>query len=383
MSTSSDSTNFPRRIAILGATGSIGHNAVAIAAAHPQLFKVECITCRSHAEELVRLAQDCNASELFCANAPAVSTLASEDAVNELIASDRVDMVVCAIQGIAALRNVMTALRAGKTVALATKEVLVGAGQWVMETARRNGGRILPVDSEHCALFQCLAGNASRDVRKLWLTCSGGPFHAHPEIDLHSVTPEQASHHPAWNMGPKITLDSATLVNKAFEIIEAAWLYGVSEEKVGVVIHPQAVIHSMVEFTDGAVLAQLGPTDMKLPIQYCMTYPQRYPAMMTPLDFSHAMNLYFMPPDTTRFPALELAHQTLRMGGLTGAVFNAANDAACARFRRHSLAFDEIPCAIAEALTHVPAGQPDSYEAINDAEQVAWECVEHFGKSRR
>ncbi len=367
-----------RRIAILGATGSIGRNAVAVAAAHPERFEVECVTCRSRSWLLREAAEKCHAAESFCRSDPQPSTIGSEAQLEELLASDRVDVVLCAIQGVEALPAVLAALRAGKTVALATKEVLVAAGGWVMDTARRHGGKILPVDSEHCAIFQCLEGKDTRDVKRLWLTCSGGPFHFHPELNLHEVTVEQASRHPAWDMGPKITLDSATLMNKAFEIMEAAWLYGVDQSRIGVVIHPQAVVHSMVEFIDGAVLAQLGPADMKLPIQYCLAYPEKMPSMMAPLDFSRAMQLLFAPPDTTRFPALELARQALCMGGLAGAVLNAANDAACARFRRHSLAFDEIAPAVADALAITPPGNADSLEAIGEAERLAWECVEHF-----
>ena len=276
------------------------------------------------------------------------------------------------------MKAVLTALRAGKTVCLATKEVLVAAGAWVMETARKHGGTILPVDSEHCAVFQCLRNEERRAVRRILLTCSGGPFHAHPERDLHTVTPEEAGHHPAWNMGAKITLDSATLMNKAFAIMEAAWLYGVPESQIEVVVHPQAVVHSMVEFVDGAVMAQLGPTDMKLPIQYCLTYPERCPSLMQPLDFTQPMTLEFLPPDTRRFPALNLAHQALRMGGLAGAVLNAANDSACRRFREGTLAFDEIVPAIAKALAHTPVGQADSFEALATATKVANDIVGNY-----
>lgn len=368
----------PQRVAVLGATGSIGRNAVAVCAANPGRFEVVCLTCATRGNALRECARQCGARELYCAADAGVSTLRSEDEVNRLLASEEVDVVLCAIQGIAALRSVMTALKAGKTVALATKEVLVGAGEWVMETARRYGGRILPVDSEHCALFQCMQGAQRESVRRVWITCSGGPFHNKPGIDLHQVTPEQASHHPAWNMGPKITLDSATLMNKAFEIIEAAWLYGLSAEQIGVVIHPQAVVHSMVEYVDGAVLAQLGVTDMKLPIQYCLTWPERIPALAEPLDFSQMMRLDFSPPDEQRFPALKLARAVLRRGGLAGAVFNAANDAACLRFRQGTLAFDEIVPAVAAALEQTPGGEAHSFAVLDEAARVAVKAVNEY-----
>lgn len=372
----SSSADVPRRkLAILGATGSIGRNAVAVAKAYSDRFETVCVTCRHHGKELQYIANELNARYFYGSEDASCSNLADSEALYELLAGPEVDVILCAIQGIDALKAVLTALRAGKTVCLATKEVLVAAGAWVMETARKHGGTILPVDSEHCAVFQCLRNEERRAVRRIILTCSGGPFHAHPERDLHTVTPEEAGHHPAWNMGAKITLDSATLMNKAFEIMEASWLYGVPESQIEVVVHPQAVVHSMVEFVDGAVMAQLGPTDMKLPIQYCLTYPERRPSLMQPLDFTQPMTLEFLPPDTRRFPALDLAHQALRMGGLAGAVFNAANDAACQCFREGTLAFDEIVPAIAKALAHTPVGQADSFEALATATKVANDIV--------
>lgn len=368
-------------VVILGATGSIGTNATAVAAAFPERFRVEAVTCAARGALLQERARQCNAKALFCAADPAVSTLRDEDQVCELIASDKVDLVLCAIQGDSATRQVLTALRAGKTVCLATKEVLVAAGKWVMSTAARHGGRILPVDSEHCALFQCLGGQGAhpgRELTRLILTCSGGPFHAHPEVALSEVTPQQALKHPTWSMGAKITLDSATLMNKAFEIVEAAWLYGVPEDKIQVVVHPQSIVHSMVEFNDGAVLAQLGPTDMRLPIQYCMTWPERCPALMQPLSFAEPLHLDFMPPDTRRFPALELARRALRHGGLAGAVLNAANDYACKRFLQGTLGFDEIAEAVSFAMERIPAGEADSHEAIAGARATAKEAVADF-----
>ena len=367
-----------RRLAILGATGSIGRNGVAVAHAYADRFETVLVTCRHHGQILQDIAQQLDARYFYTSEDPACSNLGSADEIYELLAGPEVDIVLCAIQGIDALKAVLVALRAGKTVCLATKEVLVAAGGWVMETARRHGGTILPVDSEHCAIFQCLHREEQRAVRRVLLTCSGGPFHAHPERDLHTVTPAEASHHPAWNMGAKITLDSATLMNKAFEVMEAAWLYGLPENQIEVVIHPQAIVHSMVEFVDGAVLAQLGPTDMKLPIQYCLTYPERCPALMRPLDFTQPLTMDFLPPDTARFPALDLAHQALRMGGLAGAVLNAANDAACRRFREGTLAFDQIAPAVAAALAVTPAGTADSFEALDHAAHVAEDAVRRY-----
>ena len=362
-------------VVVLGGTGSIGHNALAVLASMPERFRLEAATCRCSLEKLIDLTKDFPSAKLFCAERPQDSMLPDEEAVLELIRNDRVGTVVCAIQGISALKFVLAALEAGKRVCLATKEVMVAAGEWVTDVARKCGGKILPVDSEHCAVFQCLNGENKAAMKKIWLTCSGGPFHAHPEVDLHSVTPEQALRHPTWNMGTKITLDCATLMNKALEILEAAWLFGATEEQIGVVIHPQSMVHSMVEYRDGAVLAQCGPTDMKLPIQYCLTYPERCPSFMKPLDFTQAMRWDFLPPDTKRFPALELARKVLRMGGAAGAVFNAANDLALTRFLKHEIAFDEIVQTVAAALESAPRSAPHSFEEIAMAKAQAEKVV--------
>ena len=279
MSSFSDQ-NGRRRLAILGATGSVGRSAIAVAQAYSNRFQTVCVTCARQGKKLQKIAQELHARYCFCAFDASVSNVGSEDELCELLAGPEIDVVLCAIQGLGALKPVLAALRAGKTVCLATKEVLVAAGEWVMETARQHGGRILPVDSEHCAIFQCLRHEDHDALRRMILTCSGGPFYRCASEKLHAVTPAETERHPTWAMGPKITLDSATLMNKAFEVMEAAWLYGVPESQIEVVIHPQALIHSMVEFVDGAVLAQLGPTDMRLPIQYCLTYPERFPSLM-------------------------------------------------------------------------------------------------------
>ncbi len=375
-------TNHPNRrrgLAILGATGSVGSRAVEVAKALGECFSVELLTNATQGKRLVEMARDCKAKERFCVGDASASTLPDEAAVCELLASPRIDVVLCAVPGLAALPQVLAALEVGKTVALASKEILVSAGAWVMETARRHNARLLPVDSEHCAIFQCLEGHSIDDVERLILTCSGGPFHAHPEVDLKTVTPEQALRHPTWQMGPKVTLDCATLMNKAFELIEAAHLYGVSEEQLQVVVHPQALVHSMVAFRDGAILAQMGPTDMRLPIQYCLTWPERRPALMAPLSFDASLHLDFLPPDTARFPALDLGRRALRMGGLAGAVLNAANDFACKRFLFGTLPFDAIPRAAAAALdAPIPSGEADSFAQLDRARRHAENIVMDF-----
>lgn len=364
-----------RQIALLGATGSIGRSALSVISARPDEFELSLATCRGNASLLREIAGRFSGCDSFCLESPGDSTLSGVDAVLEMLRSDRVEIVVCAIQGIAALPYVLAALESGKRVCLATKEVLVGAGEWVTRVARAHGGLILPVDSEHCAIFQCLRGEDRSSVRNLWLTCSGGPFHARPEVDLHSVTVEEALRHPTWSMGRKITLDCATLMNKALEMIEAHWLFGVPEPNIRVVIHPQSVVHSMVEFNDGAVIAQLAATDMRLPIQYCLDYPDRMAFAPSTLDFSRRLSLEFMPPDEVRFPALGLARRALRQGGSAGAVLNAANDAALERFLAGELAFDEIPRAVDRALDYASPIAPDSTGALEEAAETARRIV--------
>jgi 1-deoxy-D-xylulose-5-phosphate reductoisomerase len=248
------------------------------------------------------------------------------------------------------------ALEAGKDVALANKETLVMAGELMVGQARAQGGRLLPIDSEHCALHQCLDGRRPEEVRRLMLTASGGPFRNRPRETFDRVTPEEALNHPTWRMGRKITIDSATLMNKGLEVIEARWLFGITAERVEVLIHPQSVVHSMVEFVDGTVLAQLGVTDMRLPIQYALSYPERWEAAIPGLDFGRGLSLEFDVPDHGRFPCLRLAYQALAAGGTQPAVLNAANEEAVSAFLEGRIPFPAIPEAIAEVMeAHPPA----------------------------
>ncbi len=374
--------NSPRRgIAVLGATGSIGRQTLEVLAQRPEAYSLELLTCGHQGEVLAELRQRLGARDSYCPGHPEASTLREQEEVCALLQSPRVDVVVCAIQGSSALPYVLAALEAGKRVCLATKEVLVSAGAWVMSAARVHGATLLPVDSEHCAIFQCLQGESHRAVRNLWLTCSGGPFHSHPEISLHQVTPQQALRHPIWSMGRKITLDCATLMNKALEMIEAHWLFALPGSQIQVVIHPQSLVHSMVEFVDGAVLAQMGSADMRLPIQYCLTYPERQPSPCPPLDFLRpgGCRMDFLPPDEKRFPALPLARRVMAMGGGAGAVFHGANEAALLLFLQGTLAFDAIPWAVEHALDRVPcAHAPDSLEAVQSLERAAARAVQHY-----
>jgi 1-deoxy-D-xylulose-5-phosphate reductoisomerase len=263
-----------------------------------------------------------------------------------------VDVVVSAIVGAAGLAGTWAALEAGKTVAVANKETLVLAGPLVMDLAARRGGRLLPVDSEHSAIFQALQGSPPGAVERVVLTGSGGPFRGRRAAELVGVTVEQALRHPTWQMGPKITVDSATLMNKALEVIEARWLFGLPPERIGVIVHPESVIHSFVEFQDGAVLAQLSPPDMRLPIQYALTYPERLPGPAARLDWRALSAWHFEQPDRETFPSLQLGYEVAARGGTAGAVLNAANEAAVARFLGGELDFLDIPRACRAALDH-------------------------------
>ncbi len=355
-----------KRLAILGSTGSIGENAIRVVKHLAGEFEVTGVVAR---QSVARLGQQ--ARELGCRWAitsdPALQgqlasavpegcqALAGDEAIIERVAQENVDMVLCAIVGTAGLRAVLSAIRAGKDIALATKEILVLAGDLVMAEAKRCGVRILPVDSEHSAIFQCLEGHNSGEIRRLILTASGGPFRKASRQELEAVTPAQALAHPTWDMGPKVTIDSATLMNKGLELIEACRLFGLPPSQVDVVIHPQSIVHSMVEFTDGSVLAQLGQPDMRLPIQYALTYPRRRPGTLPPFDFTKLHTLEFIPPDHERFPALRLARQAMAAGGTMTAVYNAANEVAVQAFCNGTVAFTDIPAVVERTLqAHAP-----------------------------
>jgi 1-deoxy-D-xylulose-5-phosphate reductoisomerase len=271
-----------------------------------------------------------------------VELLVGPDAVAKVAAEPEVDVVLSAIVGSAGLRGTWAALEAGKTLALANKESLVVAGPLVTALARENHAQILPVDSEHSAVFQALLAGRREEVRRVVLTASGGPFRKYTKQQLAEVTVAEALDHPTWDMGPKITIDSATLINKALEIIEARWLFDLEAEQIGVVIHPQSIVHSLVEYVDGSVIAQLSPPDMKLPIQYALHWPERRPGVAQKLDWSRALQLEFERPDFERFEALDLGLEVARVGGTAGAVLNAANEAAVSSFLNGEIGFDEI-----------------------------------------
>ena len=280
--------------------------------------------------------------EDFSALPEGVELLTGSESLARVVADEEVDIVVSAIVGSAGLKGTWAALEAGKTVALANKESLVVGGPLVTRLAREKNARILPVDSEHSAVFQALQAGRREEVSRVVLTASGGPFRTYTTGQLARVTPADALAHPTWDMGPKITVDSATMMNKALEIIEARWLFDLAPEQIGVVIHPQSIVHSMVEYRDGSVIAQLSPPDMKLPIQYALTWPQRRPSVAAKLDWDRAFELQFEPPDFERFGALSLGLEVARAGGTAGAVLNGANEAAVAAFLQRKLAFHQI-----------------------------------------
>jgi 1-deoxy-D-xylulose-5-phosphate reductoisomerase len=344
-----------KRLAILGSTGSIGRSALAVVDAHPERLRVVALAAGDNAGLLAEQVAHYRPEAVAMANVDGIDRLqASLSSLPPVVASGRegliavathpaVDIVICASSGTAGLEAVLAAIDAGKTIALANKEVLVMAGELVTSAARRRGVTILPVDSEHNAIHQCLHGRQPSEIRRLILTASGGPFRELPREALEHVTPAAALQHPTWQMGRKITVDSATLMNKGLEVIEARWLFDVPGDRIDVVIHPQSIVHSMVELTDGSVIAQLGITDMRLPIQYACSYPERWEAALPSLDIARAGRLEFSPPPLDRFPCLGLAYDALKAGGTLPVVLNAANEVAVELFLDGKLGFMSIP----------------------------------------
>ena len=355
----------PANVVVLGSTGSVGRSALGVIAHHAgHRLKAFGLAARSSWEELVAQAVEHKPRYIVLTDLQAaarvngklrgagVEVLSGLDGLIRVVQDPQTDRVLSAVVGAAGLQGTWAALEAGKTVALANKETLVVAGPLVMDLARRRGAEILPVDSEHSAIFQCLRAGASKEVRRVVLTSSGGPFRGKTRRELADVTPEQALRHPTWRMGPKISIDSATLMNKALEVIEARWLFGLEPDAIEVVVHPESVVHSMVEFVDGSTIAQLSPPDMRLPVQFALTYPDRVPGLAPPLDFTAATTLTFEPPDRETFPCLDLGFEVMRRGGTAGAALNAANEAAVARFLAGEIRFLDIPRACRAALDH-------------------------------
>ncbi len=380
-----------KRIALLGSTGSIGTQALDVVKANPGAFSVEVLTAQHNADLLIEQAAEFRPREVVIGNealyekvASALAPLrikvyAGQEALASVVESDTVDVVLTALVGYSGLLPTIRAIRAGKTIALANKETLVVAGELITRLAREHRVEILPVDSEHSAIFQCLTGEEENPIEKIILTASGGPFRGKDRAFLAGVTKAQALKHPNWSMGAKITIDSATLMNKGLEVIEAKWLFDLTPEQIDVIVHPQSIIHSMVQFEDGSMKAQMGLPDMRLPIQYALAYPQRIKTDFPRFDFTQYPSLTFEKPDTDTFRNLSLAYRALAKGGNLACVINAANEVAVAAFLNDEIGFLEISDIIescAETVTFVLSpGYDDYVESDREARRVATRLI--------
>jgi 1-deoxy-D-xylulose-5-phosphate reductoisomerase len=374
-----------KKVVLLGSTGSIGRSTIKVAEDLPERIRLVGLAAGNNAElllkqarrfqpEAVSLSDAAKASELQAALGPTMPVYSGAEGLVKLATLPGADIVLIAIVGTAGLLPALAAIRAGKDLAIASKEILVMAGEQVMREARQRGVRMLPVDSEHSAIFQCLDGKPAGSVRRLWLTASGGPFRATPLSEFPAITVARALKHPSWVMGTKITIDSATLFNKGLEMIEARWLFDVEIARVKVVVHPQSIVHSMVEFVDGSILAQMSTPDMCLPIQYALTYPERAPSNRVQTDFAKLGSLTFEEPDLERFPALTLARRAAETGGTMPAVMNAANEVAVAAFCQGKINFPQITERVAGAMAaHAPVEHP-SLDQILEADAWARGC---------
>ena len=382
--------NRKRRIAILGSTGSIGRQTLDVVRQHPDLFEVELITANNSSSTLIEQALEFDVNHVVICNEAkykevadalqdhGIKVFAGIQSVCDLVTSDRVDIVVAAMVGFSGLRPTLSAIRAGKIIALANKETLVAAGSLVTAQARKYGVPILPVDSEHSAIFQCLQGEHAT-LEKILLTGSGGPFRHSTREEMAAATREQALNHPRWKMGAKVTIDSASLMNKGLELIEARWLFNVDPKDIEVVIHPQSIIHSMVQFSDGCVMAQLSQPDMRLPIQYALSYPRRIDLNARRIDFAELGILTFEKPDLERFPCLRLAYESLERGGNATCTMNGANEVAVAAFLEGKIRFTDIPEIVATVLSRgtflKEPGLEDIYSTDFEAKRLASELV--------
>ncbi|GIX03208.1 MAG: 1-deoxy-D-xylulose 5-phosphate reductoisomerase [Planctomycetaceae bacterium] len=353
-----------RGVAVLGATGSIGTSCLEVLAAHRTRLHAVGLAAHRNWQRLREQAAQFHPRWVVVTDATQATACSEasadhftrwyfgEEILSQLVRQPEVDTVVCAIVGAAGLKSAWAAIEAGKRLALANKETLVVAGPLISRRCAETGAQIIPVDSEHSAIFQALQGGRRNEVRKIILTASGGPFRGWTRQQLRDVSVAQALHHPTWTMGRKITVDSATLMNKALEIIEARWLFQLEPEQIEIAIHPQSVVHSLVEYIDGSTLAQLSPPDMKLPIQYALTYPERWPGISPRMTWNQRFELTFEPPDREAFPAIALGYEVARRGGTCGAVLNAANEVAVQRFLEGTLRFDQIVDACRDVLHH-------------------------------
>ena len=370
-----------KKLSILGSTGSIGKNTLEVISAHPDKFKVVALAVKNNIqileEQIIKFKPDVvavfdsAAAECIKKKDLSVEVLTGEKGLSEVAILEDVDMVVSAIVGSDGLVPTYEAVKAGKELALATKEALVMAGQIIMSEAKRQGVKILPVDSEHSAVFQCLNNRDINEVEKIILTASGGPFLGKSVTELESVTPSDALNHPNWDMGKKITIDSATLMNKGLEVIEAYWLFNVPLEKIDVILHPQSIIHSMVRFVDGSVIAQMSVPDMKGPISYALSYPQRFEGILPVLDLAEIRELTFEEPDREKYVSLGLTYDALKEGGTMPCVLNAANEVAVEAFLNEQIPFTGIPQVVSDTMLQHEVLKGDSIEEIMSTSEWA------------
>ncbi|MFP4145063.1 MAG: 1-deoxy-D-xylulose-5-phosphate reductoisomerase [Phycisphaeraceae bacterium] len=375
----------PRRLIVLGSTGSIGCNTLEVVEhlrqAGEAAIDVVGLAAGRNADRLIEQARRLDVPAVAIADeklAPAVeqalpkaTVFSGEDAAKRLVEEIHATDVAAAVVGAAGLPATLAAIERGRTIHLSNKETLVAAGELVTTLVKKHGARLLPVDSEHSAIFQCIDGHPNQRIQRIVLTASGGPFRNADKATIDRATPEEALNHPTWNMGPKVTIDSASMTNKALEIIEAHWLFGLPGERIEPIVHPQSVVHSFVEFVDGSVLAQLGPPDMRTPIQYALTWPGRAPGCSRAMDWAELSELTFQPADFGRFGALKLAYRVIEAGGTAGAIFNAANEAAVEAFLERRIRFGRIVEVVGEALDALPARPIDSLETVLEADREA------------
>ncbi|MEO0509602.1 MAG: 1-deoxy-D-xylulose-5-phosphate reductoisomerase [Verrucomicrobiota bacterium] len=368
-------TRARKNVVLLGATGSIGSNTLRVLRKHKDRLNLVGVAARSNYEALAEICREFQVKHAAITDESSYNSAkncfddnvilrAGESALTELSTLAEADIVLVAVVGACGLRPALAAIEAGKDIALANKELLVLGGAHVIEAAARKGVRLLPTDSEHNAIFQCLQGHPQRHIEKLILTASGGQFRDTDVELLATVTPESATQHPNWSMGPKITVDSATMANKGLELIEAHWLFGLEPERLEVVIHPQSIVHSFVQFIDGSILSQLSPPSMTFAIQNCLLYPERASGVEATMDFGQAFSLDFRPPDFERYPCLQLAYESLRCGGAAPAIFNAANEIAVERFLKNAIGYLDIPKVIDHCLETIEHSSSPSLEQL-------------------
>lgn len=374
----------PKQVILLGATGSIGSSTLRVLRAHPDKLQLAGVAAHSNYSELAEICAEFKVPHAVLADEtayksacqtqalPATTQLScGEDALCELSTLPNADIVVVAVVGACGLKPALSAIEAGKDIALANKELLVLGGKFVIEAAQRKGVRLLPTDSEHNAIFQCIEGHPHQHLQKLILTASGGQFRDHPIDNLAQVTPADATQHPNWSMGPKITVDSATMANKGLELIEAHWLFGLDPQDLEVVIHPQSIAHSFVQFIDGSILGQFCPPSMTFAIQHCLLYPERAESVDQTLDFKQTMQWDFRAPDFARYPCLKLAYDALHAGGSAAAIFNAANEIAVERFLKKEIRYLDIPILIETVLSLIANKTPENLNQLFEIDHQA------------